>query len=125
MTIKSFLTMVKTHFGMVVKVIRTNNGTEFFNAYCNELLQDLGILHQSSCVHTPQRNRVVERKHMHILNIARALRFQSKMPIKYWRLCVKVVVYLMNMLYSIVTKGKSPYEPLYKKTSILEPFKGV
>lgn len=36
--IKSFFSMVKTQFGVMVKVLKTDYGTEFFNSQCNILL---------------------------------------------------------------------------------------
>lgn len=81
--IKSFLLMVKTQFDSHVKVVRSDNGTEFFNSQCTKLFQELGILHQSICPYIPQQNGVVERKHRHILNMARAIRFQSQLPIRF------------------------------------------
>ena len=117
--------MIKTQFGAHVKVVRSDNGTEFFNSQCIKLFHELGILHQSSCSYTPQQNGVVERKHRHILNIARAIIFQSKLPIRYWGYCVKAVVYLMNRLPSSSISNKSPYELLYSKTPTLDHLKVI
>ncbi|XP_075102309.1 uncharacterized protein LOC142177458 [Nicotiana tabacum] len=66
---KNFFAMIKTQFEITVKVVRSDNGTEFFNSQCNTLFASLGIIHQSSCPHTPQQNGVVERKYRHILEI--------------------------------------------------------
>lgn len=72
---QGFFAYVKTHSGGAIKFLKSDNGTEFFNSTLNPLLTTLWIVHQSSCVATPQQNGVVERKHRHLLEVARALRF--------------------------------------------------
>jgi len=105
--------MINTQFGLKVKVLRTDNGTKFLNSKCKELFSSLGIVHQTSCSYTPQQNGVVERKHRHILNTARALRFQAAIPISYWGHYIKAAVYLINRIPSAMLQGKSPHELLY------------
>ncbi|XP_056848842.1 uncharacterized protein LOC130498986 [Raphanus sativus] len=76
------LCIAETQFGNSVQTVRSDNGTEFM--CLSEFFQDKGIVHQTSCVDTPQQNGRVERKHRHILNVARALLFQSRLPVKFW-----------------------------------------
>lgn len=117
--LKDFLIMVNTQFGVKVQTLRSDNGTEFFNIKCSNLLSSLGIVHQSSCAYTPQQNGVVKRKHGHIMNIARALRFHSGMSIRYWGHCVKTTIYLINKIPTGVLKGKSTHDMLYGKEPAL------
>ncbi|KAJ0853260.1 putative RNA-directed DNA polymerase [Helianthus annuus] len=95
------------------EVFRSDNGTEFVNSKMSDFCKSKGILHQTSCSYTPQQNGVVERKHRHLLNTARALMFQSNLPLKYWSECILTAVYLINRLPSSVLGGKSPYEIVY------------
>ncbi|XP_010542220.1 PREDICTED: uncharacterized protein LOC104815505 isoform X1 [Tarenaya hassleriana] len=67
-----FLAYVQTQFQTTVKQIRSDNAPEL--AF-TKLLQAKGIHHQFSCPYTPQQNSVVERKHRHILNVARLYYF--------------------------------------------------
>lgn len=94
-------------------------GVSFFNKECNTLFECLGIIHQSSCRHTPQQKCVVERKHRDILEVARVLRFQGTIPIRFWGECVLTAVYLINKLPTPVLKGKSPYELFHKHKPVV------
>jgi hypothetical protein len=69
--------MIKTQHNHDVKIIRSDNGPEFL---MHEFYSSHGILHQTSCVESPQQNGRVERKHQHVLNVARALLYQSNLP---------------------------------------------
>lgn len=73
----SFVNLVKNQFGKDVKLIRSDNSLEFKSRLMLQFYSKNGILHQTSCVDTHQQNGRVERKHRHILNVARALRFQA------------------------------------------------
>lgn len=112
---KQFLAYVQNHFHTTVKSIRTNHGTEFLNQTFSAFLAQMWISHQTSCTYTPQQNARVERKHKHLLEIARALRFHSGLPHKYWGECILTATHLINVLPSVVLNYKSPYEVLFGK----------
>lgn len=94
--LKTFLAMILNQFEKHVKIFRTDNGSEFFNNTCGELFKTHGILHQSSCPYTPQQNGVVERRHRHLLETPRAIKFQGNLPSKFWGCCVEAVAYILN-----------------------------
>jgi hypothetical protein len=76
--IQSFFKLVATQFNLKVKVLRYDNGIGF---HMDEFLSNQGTLYQYRCVETPQQKSIVKRKHQHLLNVARALKFQSNLPL--------------------------------------------
>ncbi|KAL0416375.1 UNVERIFIED_CONTAM: Retrovirus-related Pol polyprotein from transposon RE2 [Sesamum latifolium] len=74
-----------------------------------------GIVHQTTCSYTPQQNGIVEWKHKHILDMARALLFQSGLPKRFWGESVLTATYLINRLPTPLLNWKSPFEVLYRK----------
>ena len=106
----NFFYIISTQFQCNIKCFRSDNAPELtFTDFFNKK----GVLHQYSCVATPQQNFVVERKHQHLLNVARALFFQFRVPIQFWTDCITTATYLINRTHSHLLKNKSPYDLLY------------
>lgn len=79
-----------------------------------------GIANETSCTDRPQQNGVVERKHRHLLEVARALFFQSNLPMRFWGDCVQTSTYLINRLPLTSLGGLTPYEKLFNDTPSYE-----
>jgi Integrase core domain/gag-polypeptide of LTR copia-type len=112
---KNFYTMIENQFGTTIKVLRSDNGTEYTNNEFQVFLQSKGISHQTSCVGTPQQNGVAERKNRHLLEITRALLFSANMSKEYWAVAVRTACYLINRLPSRILGFKIPLEILYNR----------
>ncbi|WVZ01863.1 hypothetical protein V8G54_022669 [Vigna mungo] len=105
-----FITYVKNHFNINIKTIRSDNSREFS---MNDYFNTEGIIHQTSCIETPQQS-IVERKHQHLLNVTRALLFHSKISTQLWTYALNYVTLLINIMPTPFLNNSSPYERLYK-----------
>lgn len=113
--LKVFISMVETQFQAKVKIVRSDNVLELGSSVeTSSFLASQGIIHQTSYPYIFQQNGVMERKHKHLLETARALLFQSGLPVFYWGNCVLSATYLINRFPSSVLSGKSPHEVLFK-----------
>ncbi|KAL2233050.1 UNVERIFIED_CONTAM: Retrovirus-related Pol polyprotein from transposon RE2 [Sesamum indicum] len=104
--------MVRNQYSKEIKVIRSDNGSEFLNKECQTFCNEIGIVHQTSCAYTPQQNGRIERKHRQLLNVARALLFQASMPLKFWADSILTATYLINRTPSKILQWKTPFEKL-------------
>jgi transposase InsO family protein len=72
-TLKRFLRLAQNAFGLRIKKIRSDNGTEFKNSQIEGFPEDEGIKHEFSSPYTPQQNDVVEIKNRTLLDMARTM----------------------------------------------------
>ncbi|RVX01388.1 Retrovirus-related Pol polyprotein from transposon TNT 1-94 [Vitis vinifera] len=56
-----------------------------------------------------------QRKHRHILESARAFRFQAHLPLPFWAECVSTAVHIINHLPTLLLSRQTPFERLYGK----------
>ena len=113
-----FIAMVEQQFSQTVKIVQSDNRTEF-NCLKEYFLVN-SIIFQTSCVGTPQQNERVERKHKHILNVARAVRFQGHLPLTFWGECILAAAHLINKTPSPLLKNKTHSEILFDKPPIFD-----
>lgn len=104
--------MAKIQISTKIKIIRTDGGSQFINKNFKYPTVSCGIIHQSSCPYTPQKNGVSERKHHHILEMTRALLHHSFTPHKFWVDAISMAIYFINWLFSWNLNSKIPYQIL-------------
>ncbi|KAI3745946.1 hypothetical protein L6452_08358 [Arctium lappa] len=121
--IKSFILRIENQTNQKVKVIRSNNGTEFKNLDLNTFCEEKGIERQYSAPRTPQQNGVAERRNRTLIEAARSLLADSKLPITFWAEAVNTACYVQNRVLVVKPKNKTPYELLNKRKPFIGFFK--
>ncbi|GJS86526.1 putative ribonuclease H-like domain-containing protein [Tanacetum coccineum] len=124
--LKSFITGIENLVDHKVKVIRCDNGTEFKNREMNQFCEMKGILRQFSVARTPQQNRVAERRNMTLIEAARTMLADSKLPTTFWAEAVNTACYVQNRVLVVKPHNKTPYELFYGRTptlSFMRPFR--
>ncbi|GJS60613.1 ribonuclease H-like domain-containing protein [Tanacetum coccineum] len=77
--LKTFITEIENQLYHKVKVIRSNNGTEFKNSVMNQFCEIKGIKREFSVARTPQQNGVAKRKNRTLIEAARTMLVDSKL----------------------------------------------
>ena len=105
-----------------VRKIRSDNGTEFKNAFLNEFCTEKGILRQYSAPRTPQQNRVVERMNRTLVETTRTMLSKSRLPTHFWAEAVNRACYTQNRTLINKDHDKTPYEIMADKKPTLKYF---
>nr|GEZ76456.1 hypothetical protein [Tanacetum cinerariifolium] len=122
--IKTFLTGLENQLSLKVKVLKSDNGTEFKNSKLNQLCGSKGIKREFSVPRTPQQNDIAERKNRPLIEAAKTMLADSLLPIPFWAEAVKTACYVQNMVLVTKPHNKTPYELLHGRTQKDATFDG-
>ncbi|GJS48039.1 reverse transcriptase domain-containing protein [Tanacetum coccineum] len=108
--LKNFIKEVENLVDKKVKIIRSDNGTEFKNKVMDEFCREKGIKREYSVARTPQQNGVAERKNRTLIEAARTMLADSKLPTTFWAEAVSTACYVQNRVLIVKPHNKTPYE---------------
>nr|GEU66398.1 putative ribonuclease H-like domain-containing protein [Tanacetum cinerariifolium] len=117
--IKTFITGLENQLSLMVKVIRSDNRTEFKNSNLNQFCGLKGIKREFSVPMTPQQNGIVERKNRTLIEAARTILADSLLLIPFWAEAVNTACY-----YAQTRKQVDKTERENKGKSHVESFTG-
>ncbi|GJV39127.1 putative ribonuclease H-like domain-containing protein [Tanacetum coccineum] len=123
--LKSFITRVENLIDQKVKVIRCDNGTEFKNKEMDQFCERKGIKREFSVARTSQQNGVAERKNRTLIEVARTMLADSKLPTTFWAEAVNTACYVQNRVLVTKPHNKTPYELFLGRKlalSFMKPF---
>nr|GEW51175.1 hypothetical protein [Tanacetum cinerariifolium] len=82
--LKTFITGLENQLSLKVKVIRSDNGTEYKNHDLNQFCGMKGIKREFSVPRTPQQNGIAKRKNRTLIEAAKTMLADSLLPIPFW-----------------------------------------
>ncbi|GJW53531.1 putative ribonuclease H-like domain-containing protein [Tanacetum coccineum] len=118
--LKTFITEIENQLDHKVKVIRSDNGTEFKNSIMNQFCEIKGIKREFSVARTPQQNGVAERKNRTLIEAARTMLVDSKLPTTFWAEAVNTACYVLNRVLVIKPHNKTPYELIRGRPPLID-----
>nr|GEV99953.1 ribonuclease H-like domain-containing protein [Tanacetum cinerariifolium] len=123
--LKTFITGIENQLRLKVKIIRSDNGTEFKNQDLNQLCGMKGVKREFSVHRTPQQNETSKRKNRTLIEAARTMLVDSLLPIPFWAEAVNTTCYVKNRVLVTKPHDKAPYEFLLGRTpsiGFMRPF---
>ncbi|KAI3770671.1 hypothetical protein L6452_01812 [Arctium lappa] len=114
--------MTQVNLQKPIKLLRTDNDTEFKNKKVEEYLESVRISHQYSVARTPQQNGVVERRNRTLVEAARTMLSQSDLPLFLWVEAISTACYTQNRSMIHRRFNKTPYALINNRTPTIKYF---
>ncbi|GJV68370.1 putative ribonuclease H-like domain-containing protein [Tanacetum coccineum] len=117
--LQTFIRQIENQLSHRVKIIRSDNGTEFKNRDMLEFCGNKGIKQEYSTARTPQQNGVAERMNRTLIEAARTMLADSLLPTTFWAEAVSTACYIFNRVRVTKPQNKTPYELLFGHKPII------
>ncbi|GJU16702.1 putative ribonuclease H-like domain-containing protein [Tanacetum coccineum] len=108
--LKNFIKEIKNLVDKKVEIIRSYNGTEFKNKVMDDFCREKGIKREYSIARTLQQNGVTERRNRTLIEAARTMLTDSKLPTTFWAEAFSTTCYVQNRVLVVKPHNKTPYE---------------
>jgi len=120
---RSLKALVKNQTGKKIKILRTDNGTEYesneFNDYCREV----GIKKETTTIYTPEQNGDAERKNRTTIEATRAMLHDQALTKFLWGEAANTAVYVQNRCPHQALDFKTPKEVFIGKKPSVSHFR--
>ena len=95
-----------------VKRIRSDNGGEYTGKQFQDICSELGIIHETTSLYTPEHNGIAKRYNRTLQEGASTLRHDSRLSKRFWVSAIHTVNFVKNrILHSRI--NMSPYEAFW------------
>nr|GEX65349.1 retrovirus-related Pol polyprotein from transposon TNT 1-94 [Tanacetum cinerariifolium] len=93
-----------------VKELKCDNRGEFRNKEMNDFCSQKRIKREFSNARTPQQNGIAERRNKTLIEAARTMLAEAKLPVTFWAKAVNTACYVQNRALVNKSHNKTPYE---------------
>lgn len=93
-----------------IKKLRTDNGREYLSHEFNVFLKSEGISSELTVEYTPKQNGVSGRANRTLVEMARCMLVQSKLPPSLWAEAISAATYIRNRCPTKSNENTTPYE---------------
>eukprot|EP00253_Pinus_taeda_P025779 PITA_25779 len=107
---KEFKALVENQTEKKIKVLRRDNGGEFYSKEFEEFYKKCGIAQQKTTPYTPQQNGIAERMNKMLMERARSMLSGAGLGQEFWAEAVDTACYLVNRSPSSALDEKTPQE---------------
>jgi hypothetical protein len=107
---KNYQARVERETGRKIKILRSDNGSEFNNTAMDRYLKEQGIQKQLTTVYNPQQNGCAERLNRTLIEKTRCLLKDAHLPEEFWGEAVQTANHIRNYTKTTICGDIVPIE---------------